>query len=161
MEDNSSKEQLGVKHDPGHGAASGWEFSSLILMTNFGFIALRTRASLCWAAVPGCIVHLPCSWRAGLQIRKRKKDLEDQKLRSNFLPCARKNSHGLKFPKPDRKTERNCSSAGWLDLSSQPCPHGQKMLGTPRKMSPSSIINDVVFNLKALMLIFLLGLGVP
>lgn len=30
-ENSSSKEQLGVKHDPGHGAAAGWELSSLFL----------------------------------------------------------------------------------------------------------------------------------
>lgn len=39
----------------------------------------------------------------------------------------------------------------------QPGPHGQKVLGLPRGISPSGITDDVVFNPRALMLIILLG----
>lgn len=47
-------------------------------MGNSGFIALRTRALLCSAAS----LELQ---RAELQICKHKKDLEDQKLKSNLI----------------------------------------------------------------------------
>lgn len=89
-ENSSSKEQLGGKTWP-RTWSSSWlgTFQPFFEMGNFGFIALRTRVSLCWAAIPSCIVHVPCFWRDELQICKQEKDLEDQKLRSNLLLGAR------------------------------------------------------------------------
>lgn len=107
-------------------------------------------------AVLGCFRHLPPFWRAELQICEQKEDVEDQKPRSTFLPGARRTPWS-EISKTGSKTERNYASTGWLDVCSQPGPHGQKMLGLPHGFSPSGVVDDVGFNPTALTLIILRG----
>lgn len=68
------------------------------------------------------------------------------------MPGARRTPWS-EISKTGSKTERNYASTGWLDVCSQPGPRGQKMLGLPHGFSPSGVVDDVGFNLTALMLI--------